>query len=101
MQLIDQYDRRLNYLRISITDRCNIQCIYCMPRNGISKLRHEDILTYEEILRLARIAISLGVDKIRLTGGEPLIRKGICEFIPRLTALAGLREVALTTNGIF
>ena len=101
IQLIDQYDRHLNYLRISITDRCNIQCIYCMPRNGISKLRHEDILTYEEILRLASIAINLGVDKIRLTGGEPLIRKGICEFIPRLTALAGLREVSLTTNGIF
>jgi cyclic pyranopterin phosphate synthase len=101
IQLIDQYDRHLNYMRISITDRCNIRCIYCMPGNGISKLRHEDIPTYEEILRIAGIAVNLGVDKIRLTGGEPRVRKGICEFIPRLTALAGLKEVSLTTNGIF
>ncbi len=99
--LIDQQNRRLNYLRISITDRCNLQCIYCMPCEGIAKLRHEDILTYEEILRLARIAVKLGVDKIRLTGGEPLLRKGIFEFLPRLTFLSGLKDVSLTTNGLY
>ena len=98
--LTDPYDRRLNYLRLSLTDRCNLRCLYCMPREGTVKLSHEDILTYEEILRLSAIAVSLGVTKIRLTGGEPLVRKGIHEFIPHLTALVGLKEVSLTTNGI-
>ena len=70
--LIDSYNRRLNYLRISVTDRCNLSCCYCMPPEGIPKLRHDDILTYEEILRLVRIAVGLGVDKIRVTGGNPL-----------------------------
>jgi cyclic pyranopterin phosphate synthase len=100
-RLIDLYHRRLDYLRISLTDRCNLRCLYCMPRQGTVKLSHDDILTYEEVLRLARIAISLGVTKIRLTGGEPLVRKGICDFIPKLTSLEGLRDVSLTTNGIF
>ena len=80
-QLIDQYDRRLNYLRISVTDRCNLRCLYCLPCEGIPKLRHDDILTYEEILRIAGIAVKLGVEKIRLTGGEPLVRKGLCKII--------------------
>jgi len=100
-QLIDQYNRRLNYLRISVTDRCNLRCLYCLPGEGIPKLRHEDILTYEEILRIAGIAVKLGVEKIRLTGGEPLVRKGLCKIIPQLTGLAGLKDVALTTNGIY
>lgn len=100
-QLIDQYNRRLNYLRISLTDRCNLRCLYCLPRKGIPKLNHEDILTYEEILRLARIAVNLGVDKIRLTGGEPLLRKGIYEFIRNVRALPGLRDISLTTNGVY
>ena len=100
-RLIDQYKRTLNYLRISITDRCNLNCIYCTPRHGVPKLNHEDILRYEEILRLAGIAVRLGVDKIRLTGGEPLVRKSVYEFIPKLTALPGLKEVSLTTNGIY
>lgn len=100
-RLIDPYNRHLTYLRISITDRCNLRCIYCIPRGDLPKLRHEDILTYEEILRLVRIAIELGVRKIRLTGGDPFLRKGVCEFIPRLTALLGLEDVSLTTNGIY
>ncbi len=98
--LVDQYDRHLNYLRISITDRCNLQCMYCMPQEGLPKLKHEEILTYEEILRLARIAIKLGVRKIRLTGGDPFMRKGVFDFLPRLIALSGLEDVSLTTNGI-
>ena len=101
IQLIDQFDRRLNYLRISITDRCNLRCLYCLPREGLAKLRHEDILSYEEILRLARIAVDLGVNKIRLTGGEPLLRKGIYEFISGLMALPGLKDISLTTNGFY
>ncbi len=100
-QLIDPYHRRLNYLRVSITDRCNLRCMYCVPEGGVPKLKHEDILTYEEILRIARIAVDLGVDKIRLTGGEPLVRKDVCRIIARLTALEGLRDVPMTTNGIF
>jgi cyclic pyranopterin phosphate synthase len=100
-QLVDQYNRRLNYLRISVTDRCNLRCLYCLPCEGIPKLRHEDILTYEEILRIAGIAVKLGVEKIRLTGGEPLVRKDLCKIIPHLTGLTGLKDVALTTNGIY
>jgi len=99
--LIDRFDRRINYLRISLTDRCNLRCIYCMPPEGERKLRHKDILRYEELLRIARIAIKLGINKIRLTGGEPLVRKGIQEFIPMLTALNGLDDVSLTTNGVY
>jgi cyclic pyranopterin phosphate synthase len=98
--LIDKFGRRINYLRISLTDRCNLRCIYCMPPEGERKLRHKDILRYEELLRIARIAIKLGINKIRLTGGEPLVRKGIQEFIPMLTALNGLDDVSLTTNGV-
>jgi cyclic pyranopterin phosphate synthase len=84
-----------------MTDRCNLRCLYCLPCEDIPKLRHEDILTYEEILRIAGIAVKLGIEKIRLTGGEPLVRKGFCEILPQLTALRGLKDVALTTNGIY
>lgn len=99
--LIDRFHRRLNYLRISLTDRCNLRCIYCMPPGGLPKVSHEDILSYEEIMRLAKIAVDLGVTKMRLTGGEPLVRKGIFDFIPLLTGIEGLEDVSLTTNGIF
>jgi cyclic pyranopterin phosphate synthase len=98
--LIDRFNRKINYLRISITDKCNLRCIYCMPPFGERKLRHKDILRYEELLRIARIAITLGITKIRLTGGEPLVRKGVDEFIPMLTALEGLMDVSITTNGV-
>jgi len=99
--LVDRFSRRINYLRISVTDRCNLRCIYCMPPFGERKLRHKDILRYEEFLRIVRIAIKLGINKVRLTGGEPFVRKGIQEFIPMLTALHGLDDVSLTTNGVY
>ena len=99
--LIDRFNRRINYLRISITDRCNLRCMYCVPPFGERKLRHKDILRYEELLRIARIAIKLGITKIRLTGGEPLVRRGVQEFIPMLAALEGLEDVSITTNGVF
>jgi len=99
--LVDTYNRHLNYLRISITDRCNLSCIYCKPDRCVPKLHHEEILSYEEILRLMGIVIPLGITKVRLTGGEPLVRKGVCDFLSRLTALEGLKDVSLTTNGIF
>jgi len=98
--LIDRFGRKINYLRISLTDRCNLRCIYCMPPEGERKLRHKDILRYEELLRISRIAIKLGINKVRLTGGEPLVRKGIQDFIPMLTSLKGLDDVSLTTNGV-
>ena len=100
MKLIDPYNRRLNYLRISITDRCNLRCQYCSPRHQIPKLSHEDILSYEEILRLVRIAVQLGISKVRITGGEPLVRKGVYEFIQALHQVDGICDVSLTTNGV-
>jgi GTP 3',8-cyclase len=100
-QLIDQYQRHLNYLRISITDRCNLHCIYCMPRDLIHKLSHEEVLSYEEILRLVRIAKGLNISKVRVTGGEPLVRKGVYDFLDRLVKIDGIDDVSLTTNGVF
>jgi cyclic pyranopterin phosphate synthase len=99
-QLTDARKRRLNYLRISVTDRCNLRCMYCMPRGGVPKLPHGDILSYEEVLRLAKIATGLGIDKIRITGGEPLVRKGIIDFLSRIASVSGVKDLALTTNGV-
>ena len=98
--LVDQYARNLKYLRISVTDRCNLRCSYCMPRELIPKLTHADILTYEEILRVVKIGTRLGISKVRVTGGEPLIRKGIFAFLESLGTLAGLEDISLTTNGV-
>ena len=101
IMLTDRYNRNLNYLRISITDRCNLECTYCKPDTSIGKLPHEQILTYEEILRIARIGVDLGVSKIRVTGGEPLVRKGVFGFLEKLTKLRGLTDISLTTNGVY
>jgi cyclic pyranopterin phosphate synthase len=99
-KLIDKCNRHLNYLRISITDRCNLQCRYCVPQDLIPKLSHREILTYEEILRVVRIATRLGISKIRVTGGEPLVRKGVYDFFRELVTTEGLKDVSLTTNGV-
>ena len=99
-ELIDKYNRHLNYLRISITDRCNLRCLYCAPGGLVPKQAHEDILRYEEILRIARLGVSLGISKVRLTGGEPLMRAGVYEFIKELAAIEGLSDISLTTNGV-
>ncbi len=99
-KLEDRYCRRLNYLRISVTDRCNLRCIYCVPRDALPRLAHSDILRYEEILRIVRVGVSLGIDKIRITGGEPLVRKGLMAFLQRLQAIEGIREVNLTTPAV-
>ena len=101
IKLVDQYKRRLDYLRISVTDRCNMKCIYCMTHEKISKLPCAEILRYEEIFRIARIFTHLGVSKIRVTGGEPLVRKGICKFLSGLSSLEGLSDLSITTNGVF
>jgi cyclic pyranopterin phosphate synthase len=98
--MIDPYGRKINYLRLSVTDRCNLRCRYCMPEDGIPLLPHGGILTYEELFLVARAAVSLGIEKIRVTGGEPLIRKGILDFLSRLAGIPGLRQLVLTTNGL-
>ena len=100
MKLTDSYGRRINYLRLSVTDRCNLRCSYCMPEQGVPKLCHDEVLSYEELLRVARVAVDIGIEKIRVTGGEPLVRKGICGFLGELARISGLRELVLTTNGI-
>ncbi|MCK5488013.1 MAG: GTP 3',8-cyclase MoaA [Desulfobacterales bacterium] len=99
-KLIDNCNRHLNYLRISITDRCNLQCRYCVPHDLVPKLSYGEILTYEEILRVVRIATRLGISKVRVTGGEPLVRKGVYDFLKALVATEGLKDVSLTTNGV-
>ena len=99
--MIDNFGRRINYLRLSVTDRCNLRCSYCMPAHGIQKLDHDDLLSYEQLQRIATAAVGMGVEKIRITGGEPLIRKGIVEFLARLKQIPGLEKLVLTTNGVF
>lgn len=96
----DQYERTIDYLRISVTDRCNLRCRYCMPEEGVDFLPHKDILTFEEIRRLAEIFARSGVTKIKITGGEPLVRRGIEDLIPMLAEIEGIEELTLTTNGI-
>ena len=100
MELKDKYERVIDYMRISITDRCNLRCVYCMPEKGVKLFEHRDILTYEEIIRVVVIAASLGVRKVRITGGEPLVRKNISFLIASLKAIKGIDDISLTTNGI-
>lgn len=99
-KLSDQYNRHLNYLRISITDRCNLECLYCAPRDLVPKLGHKEILSYEEILRFIRISVRLGISKVRITGGEPLVRKDVCAFLSELVKINGISDISLTTNGV-
>ena len=98
--LLDPFRRKINYLRISVTDRCNLRCRYCMPEEGIPIIPHEEILTYEEILRIVRVFAAEGISKVRLTGGEPLVRKGIVDFVSSLSQIKEIRDLSLTTNGI-
>ncbi len=99
--MIDNFGREINYLRISVTDRCNLRCRYCMPPEGCSHLiPHSEILTFEEILRVAQAAASIGIRKIRLTGGEPLIRHSVVDLIARMNEIDGIDEIDITTNGV-
>lgn len=94
----DAYGRRITYLRLSVTDRCNLRCRYCMPEDGVPMLRHEDILSFEELREVVAAAASLGVTKVRLTGGEPLARSGIVDLVRMVADVPGVEEVAMTTN---
>ena len=98
--MYDLYDRRINYLRISVTDRCNLRCDYCMPEEGVDKIPHESMLRFEEIVDIVKVAVEQGINKIRLTGGEPLVRNGIENLIEMLAEIEGIEDLALSTNGI-
>jgi cyclic pyranopterin phosphate synthase len=98
--LKDGFQRVIDYMRISITDRCNLRCIYCMPSGGIKPVEHKEILRYEEIIRILKIAVNIGVKKIRITGGEPLMRRNVTYLIALINDIAGIEDLSLTTNGV-
>ena len=97
--MLDSFNRNINYLRISVTDRCNLRCHYCMPECGVKMMDHKDILRFEEIEKIVRFGVHHGIDKVRLTGGEPLVRKGIVDLVKMLSQIDGIRDLAMTTNG--
>jgi len=98
--MLDRFERNINYLRISVTDRCNLRCRYCMPEEGVKLISHNDILTYDEITAFTRVAVTAGINKVRITGGEPLVRKGITSLIEMIAAIEGITDLSMTTNGI-
>jgi cyclic pyranopterin phosphate synthase len=98
--LSDSFQRPINYLRISVTDRCNLRCVYCMPQEGITQMSHYDILSYEEIYTLVKAAAELGINKVRLTGGEPLVRAGVSDLVRLIAGIETIDDISLTTNGI-
>jgi cyclic pyranopterin phosphate synthase len=100
VELKDRFNRAIDYMRISITDRCNLRCIYCMPSEGITPIEHKEILTYEEIIRVVRVASRLGVRKVRITGGEPLGRKNVFFLLSSIKKIPGIEDLSITTNGI-
>ncbi len=100
MPYLDTFNRPISYLRVSVTDRCDLRCVYCMPAEGINWRPHEEVLRYEEIERVVRAAASLGITKARLTGGEPLVRRGLVDLVSMISRIPGIDDLAMTTNGI-
>jgi cyclic pyranopterin phosphate synthase len=100
MPYYDSYDRPITYLRVSVTDLCNLRCLYCMPEEGVPKLSHDDILRHEEIVRIVRLAVDAGIIHVRLTGGEPLVRRGIVDLVDELAGIPELDDLSMTTNGV-
>ena len=98
--MLDQYKRNINYMRISVTELCNLRCRYCMPAEGICKKEHEEMLSEDELIQAIEVAVSLGITKLRITGGEPLVKRNIISICRRIAAVKGIREVCMTTNGI-
>src|SRR5512142_3147707 len=98
--LQDSFQRSINYMRISVTDRCNLRCIYCMPPEGIPWIPHQDILTFEEIERIVRATAAAGMRKIRITGGEPLVRRDLVQLVGRLASIPGIQDISMTTNAV-
>ena len=99
--MLDKYKREIKYLRISLTDLCNLRCLYCMPEQGVCKKQHTDMMTEEEILRAVKVAAKIGIRKIRLTGGEPLVKKNIIDIVSKIRDIDGIEEICLTTNGSY
>lgn len=97
--MLDQFNRKINYLRISVTDRCDLRCRYCMPAEGVEWIEHSRVISFEEIVETVKVAVNLGVEKIRLTGGEPLVRKGIVDLVRMIAEIPGVKDLAMTTNG--
>jgi len=98
--MLDKFNRRISYLRLSITDRCNLRCVYCMPEEGVKLFSHNEVLSFEEIIEIVTYAAKHGIDKLRLTGGEPLLRKGIIELVSKISKIDGIKDFGLTTNGL-
>ncbi len=98
--MYDSFKRNINYMRISVTDRCNLRCTYCMPEEGIPLLQHKNILSFEEIESFVRHAVSEGITKVRITGGEPLVRRGIITLVEMIRKIPGIEDLSMTTNGI-
>ncbi len=98
--LLDNHGRKINYLRLAVTDRCNLRCFYCMPEDGLQWLSRRELMTYEEMLQICMQLVKMGIEKIRITGGEPFVRKDIMQFLAALSKLEGLNELTITTNGV-
>jgi cyclic pyranopterin phosphate synthase len=98
--LVDDYNRKINYLRLSVTDRCNLRCRYCMPEEGVEMIEHGDLLTYEEINKVIEVFARNGISKVRLTGGEPLVRRGVVDLVKGIAKIEGIKDLSLTTNGV-
>src|SRR5580765_465074 len=98
--LTDNHGRNINYLRLAVTDRCNLRCFYCMPEEGIDWLSRKEILSFEEMMRICSLLVKMGIEKIRITGGEPFVRRDIMQFLSSLSKLRGLRQITITTNGV-
>src|SRR5882724_12426257 len=96
-QLFDNHNRPVNYLRLAVTDRCNLRCFYCMPEDGLNWLSREELMSYEEMLRACALLVKMGIEKIRITGGEPFVRKDTMPFLAALSKLPGLEQITLTT----
>ncbi len=98
--MLDQFKREINYLRISVTDKCNFRCVYCMPAEGVPRMKHEDILSFDEIVNFTKHAVKNGINKVRITGGEPLVRRGIISLTEMIGKIEGIEDFAITTNGV-
>lgn len=96
--MFDKYNRQINYLRVSVTDRCNLRCIYCMPAEGVQLLGHDDILSLEEMFNVVKAGVSYGINKVRITGGEPLVRRGIVDFVKMISSIPEITDLGMTTN---
>lgn len=98
--MLDRFNREITYLRISVTDRCNLRCVYCMPEEGVKLISHSEILSFDEIVEVCKTGVELGITKIRITGGEPLVRKGIVNLVESIAKIPGIEDLSMTTNGI-